>query len=111
MVLAVSMLLAQVMPRFVAGLLTLFARDELYSASALSDMAGWMPHWLLAAFTPIAKVLVWLCPPTQLLYIGYNELARGRVDLSPWFLLAPYAVHYAVVAGLAAAWLIGRKEL
>jgi len=111
MVLALTAAVAEVLPRFWAVVLMLAARDGLYTSGALNRARDFLPDSLMDALTPVAGALYWICPATNSFYVSFNEFSRGMVE--PWMyaILAPYSLHYALLACLVGAWTLNRREL
>ncbi len=111
MVLAATMLLAQALPRFAAGVAALLVRDEFFSDHALGTYARFLPESVMNVFAPFAHAAYWVMPPTSAYFVGYREFAAAEHD---WLLAAltmPYAPLYAAAACLLAAALLSRREL
>jgi len=112
-VLALAMALSQVTPRFVAGLAVLLAWDGLFKANVVAAILPRLPQGLADVFQALCRVAYYLAPPTSTFFITYRDFARGSwaVDSYTYFLLLPYALHYAFLACLLATWALSREEL
>ena len=111
LVLSLALCLGQAMPRFAAAVLVLFADDGFYTAKTLARAAEWLPGALVATIAPVAKVLYWLSPSVSLFYLSFRDFVYQPPTAAVWLLGLPYTLHYAFLAGLLAAALLGRKEL
>ena len=109
--LLLAMVLAQWLPRVLAAALALLAWPSFFSAHAQAGLLDWFPAWTMKILSPFMDVLFWLCPRTETATLSIREIAAGKWEWLPALLLWPYALHVMLVACLAAAWLLNRKEL
>jgi ABC-type transport system involved in multi-copper enzyme maturation permease subunit len=109
-VMALSLLLAQVAPRFMAGFLMLFARDK-WLLEKITELAGKLTAMAGDTLTGLGRILFFLLPPTSRFYLSYSDFADHSLPASTYLLLLVFSVHYAIAACLLAAWALRRQEL
>lgn len=109
-VMALAMLLAQVMPRFAAGLLVLAAWDD-WLLDKFTVLAAKLIPIAADAMMVAARVLYTVLPPTSRFYIRYEDFAYKDLPMLTYLLLLPYSLHYAIAACLLGAWALRRQEL
>jgi hypothetical protein len=107
---ALTLLLAQVLPRFAAGLIALFAWDD-WVLEKIGLLSGKLNPLAADILRGVGRILYVLLPPTSHFYVTYGDFVKNEFSPLPYLLLMPYSVHFAVAACLLAAWSLGREEL
>lgn len=110
-VMALTMMLAQFVPRFLAGIVALLAWDNFYTTEAISRLFPQLSPTGFDILNGVVRVAHLLCPPTSTFYLSFKEFGALHGVGGTYALLLVYAAHYALACGLLAAWALNRQEL
>ena len=110
-VMALALLLAQVMPRFAAGMIMTLAWIYSFISPTVGRLSAGFSPLVADIYNGAAKTLYLAFPPVSSFYLSFGDYVRLDLPGEVYLLLLAYALHYAVACCLLAAWALNRQEL